>query len=399
MASQYPAFIFQDAIPAQQMMAHAQAVNEGMRIQELGKARQAEGMLRMAQMRQQQKASQEKNELDRMLAMSQIHQNKIAQDFREKELEQRGKLEAERNKNYAERSKLEFSPDRIFPQEAILERKIELEEEDRKRAEAAEIGLVTEAERALMDLDRKSEALGQMESNDPNARYINPPVIQSRKNAINLQRKEILDGMKKKGYDYDPTSRKFIGVNRGPVPASQLENPVNRPGVNDIGVGLESGPATPSIGGGLDLMTGKAAMTPFDMQVRGLQPGSQVQQGGATFSVTPQFPAAPPPSVSSMTGDATLNEYSRRYPGVQFVRDGNTIRAGGYDWDENMRKIAEDPGIDQARKGALIEDYIRRKYPDLFRGSSQDAFQRYVPAVGRAVGGMLQNILPGTLGR
>lgn len=398
MPSDYPAFIFQDAIPAQQMMAHAQAVSEGQRIQELGKARQVEGMLRMAQMRQQQKASQEKNELDRMLAMSQIQQNKISQDFRERELAQRGTLEAERNKNYAERSKLEFSPDRMFPQEALLERKIELEEEDRKRAEAAELGLVTEAERALMDLDRKSQALGSMETNDPDRKYINPPVIQSHRNSINLQRKDILDGMKKKGYDYDPTSRKFIGVNRGPVSASQLENPVNRPGVNDIGVGLESSPATPSIGGGLDLMTGKATMTPFDMQVRGLQPGSQVQQGGATFGVTPQFPATPPPSVSSMTGDATLNEYSRRYPGVNFVRDGDTIRPGGYDWDDSMRRIAEDPNIAPQAKSQAIMDYIRRKYPGLFQGSGQDAFERYVPAAGRVMGGMLQNLLP-SLGR
>lgn len=398
MPSQYPAFIFQDAIPAQQMMAHAQAVNEGQRIQELGKARQAEGMFRMAQLQQQQKAQKEKTELDRMIAMSQIQQNKLSNEFREKELTQRGTLEAERNKNYAERSKLEFSPDRVFPQEALLERKIELEEEDRKRQEAAELGLVTEAERALMDLDRKSQALESMETNDPDRKYINPPVIQSHRNAINLQHKEIRDGMKKKGYDYDPTSKKFIGVNRGPMSASQLENPVNRPGVNDIGVGLESGPATPSTGGGLDLMTGKAAMTPFDMQVRGLQPGSQVQQGGATFSATPQFQATPPPSASSMAGDATINEYSRRYPGVQFVRDGNTIKPGGYDWDENMRRIAEDPNIAPQAKSQSIMDYIRRKYPDLFQGSGQDAFERYVPAAGRVMGGMLQNLFP-SLGR
>lgn len=92
MPSQYPAFIFQDAIPAQQMMAHAQAVNEGQRIQELGKARQAEGMFRMAQLQQQQKAQKEKTDLDRMIAESQMAQARIGNDFKNKELEQRGTL-------------------------------------------------------------------------------------------------------------------------------------------------------------------------------------------------------------------------------------------------------------------------------------------------------------------
>lgn len=92
MASPYPAFIFQDAIPAQQMMAHAQAVNEGQRIQELGKARQAEGMFRMAQLQQQQKAQKDKTDLDRMIAESQIQQAKIGNEFKNKELAQRGSL-------------------------------------------------------------------------------------------------------------------------------------------------------------------------------------------------------------------------------------------------------------------------------------------------------------------
>lgn len=395
MASDYPAFIFQDAIPAQQMMAHAQAVNEGMRIQELGKARQAEGMFRMAQMQQQQKAQREKNELDRMLAMSQIEQNRIANEFREKELMQRGTLEAERNKNYAERSKLEFSPDRIFPQEALLERKIELEEEDRKRQEAEELKRITENERAIEDLNRKEVELRKMQSSG--AKNLNLPVLQRNIGDVVVRRNAILNSMSKVGYDWDPTARRFTGVNR-PTTTEY------RPSRDGVGVSRDVLPDIPSAS---DLTVrptllgdvGTASLTPFEMQVRGLQPGSTVQQGGGTFAVSPSFPAGQPPSASAMTGDTTLDEYSRRYPGVQFVRDGNTIRAGGYDWDENMRKIAEDPGIDQARKSALIEDYIRRKYPDLFRGSSQDAFQRYVPAVGRAVGGMLQNILPGTLGR
>lgn len=142
MASQYPAFIFQDAIPAQQMMAHAQAVNEGQRIQELGKARQAEGMFRMAQLQQQQKAQKEKTDLDRMIAESQMAQARIGNDFKNKELEQRGAISREGMKADIDVAKIQAG--RIDPREAINQERQRYDAEMAQKEEAQDQVLIQE---------------------------------------------------------------------------------------------------------------------------------------------------------------------------------------------------------------------------------------------------------------
>lgn len=144
MASQYPPFIFSDSVPASQMVEHARAVNEGMRIAELGKARQAEGMFRIAQLQQQQKAQQEKNELDRMIAQSQIAQAKIGDSFREKELAQQGKIAEDRNKNYLEGLRIQYPEGKINPQVQATEAKIEYDRELERKATEQDTALDAE---------------------------------------------------------------------------------------------------------------------------------------------------------------------------------------------------------------------------------------------------------------
>lgn len=394
MATGYPSFIFQDAVPAAQMQAHAQAVNEGMRIAELGKARQAEGLFRMAQMQQQQKAQQEKNELDKMIAMSQIEQNRIGNEFKNRELTQRGDLTREGYRSQESISKQMYPEGRLAPGVQAAELRIEeqrrLQEEqdkdDLKFAEEAE-GRLSAIDKEMEDTNRLLKAPKKLEGwydekgvrkyfsqtygRDPNdselsvfTDRVKQARVGNRIQELTAGKQQIIQGIQSRGLDYDPLSRRIIGLRlrssatplspatqpsgvAGPLPVSALSQPQSQ----------------------MSLGMSEAQMTPFAMQVQGLSPGQTVQQGGQSFRAAPSFTQSTmttPPPASSMAGDPALNEYTSRYPGVDFRRDGSAIMAGGFAWDENMRRIAEDPNLTAELKQTMIIEYIRRKYPDLF---------------------------------
>lgn len=153
--AEFPSFIFQDAIPAQQMMAHAQAINEGRRIAELGKARQQEGMYRMADLELRRRQQQEQSELQRMIAQSQISQSEIANSFKERELTQRGQLEGDRNKNYLEGLKIQYPAGRLNPQEAAMKLKLDYDRELSKIENDREEKLAQSLAKSLDTIDQQ----------------------------------------------------------------------------------------------------------------------------------------------------------------------------------------------------------------------------------------------------
>lgn len=263
--AEFPSFIWHDQTEAAQQMAHSQAINEGRRIAELGKARQAEGMFRMADLELRRKQQTESNQLQSMIAKSQLAQADIANSFRDRQLLQQGELQREHNKNYLERSKLEFSPDRFSPQQAVLERKLQVEEEDRKRAEAGELNLVTEAEKAISSLNQLEASINQIRTSG--AKDINTPVINAKLGQLTQQKKAIIEGMFKKGYDYDYLNKKFIGVARSPAPAAA-------PAAQAVPQSALFG----SPGGMIDLSDWQKA-------TMGIQPGQSIVQDGVTYQV------------------------------------------------------------------------------------------------------------------
>lgn len=292
MASPYPPFIFQDAVPAQQMMAHAQAVNEGMRISELGKARQAEGLFRIAQLQQQQKQQQEKNELDRMIAMSQIEQARIGNEFQNKKLSQEAALTRE---GYQRDRDIYGGTAGLNPSLRTEMAKQEYNDRLAKEAKEAEVREVTEAERALGDIDRLEQQYRSVQSSG--SKNLNLPVIQTKLGELLMRKKEILDGMKRKGYDWDFLNKRFLGVERPsygrPLTDAMFSGTPAPPSVSSLQTQTPAPPA-----GSLSLGMEQASLSPFDMQVRGLQPGQVVEQDGQRYRIGGEGASIAPAQVS-----------------------------------------------------------------------------------------------------
>lgn len=382
MASQYPPFIFSDSVPASQMIEHARAVNEGMRIAELGKARQAEGMFRIAQLQQQQKSQQEKNELDRMIAQSQIAQSQLGNSLREKELTQRGAIAREGFQANIDVAKIQAG--RLDPREAINAERQRYDAELEQKEEAQDQVLIREwqvlgdeaaSEQAKLDVEKPGRGFLTLSRGDYNKRLEEDKRTTSRLADIKRRQQGIEAILSQRGKV--PTPRRAISSALAPSAVPSFE-------------GL---PATQSIPpSAASLSQPEARLSPFAMQVQGLSPGDSITQGGQSFRATPAFEAQqnqpPPPAAAALSGDQALDELTQRYPGVNFVRDGSAIRAGGFEWDANMKRIAEDTTLTPQLKQSMITSYIRSKYPDLFR-DNRDAFQRYLTPIGRGAASLI----------
>jgi len=176
-----------------------------------------ENMLRMAELGMRRQQAQQTAELNRLITQSQIGQQEISNRLREREINQRGELARAQIEADKEIARMPSQ------RETEFNRKLQLEEADRKRAEEDELRIVTDAERTLDELNKREVAVkGLKQFGDAGRKDINMPSLSSKLYDIATQRQAIIDGMARSGYQFDPTTGKFIGVKR---PSAGISNP------------------------------------------------------------------------------------------------------------------------------------------------------------------------------
>lgn len=276
----YPDFIFQDAVPAQQMIEHERAFNEGLRIQELGKARQAEALFRTAQLRQQAQQQQETNQLNQLIAQSRIAQDQIGNSFRERELAQQERLAGERNKNYLEGLRIQYPHGSLSGTEAAAKAKIDYDRELSLKEEAADKALMTEWQSLQNDIDTLTESKKNVPTHfslfHPIAGAPDAEAVKKLDEEINRRRAR-------------QASIEQILAPKGKVPSMSR---VPARGLAAIGAvpPVESPAiAAPQISPLAPLE--EAQLSPFDMRLRGVNPGDVIEQGGQRYRVSGSLPA------------------------------------------------------------------------------------------------------------
>lgn len=301
----YPDFIFQDAIPAQQMMAHAQAINEGKRIAELGKARQQEGMYRMADLELRRRQQQESNELQRMIANSQISQAEIANTFRKSENEQRAALTREGHENTLKGLKIQYPEGRVNPQEAAMKLKLDYDRELGRVENEKEDRLAQSLETSLKSLDNQidsetsihqkapeklegwydrmgvSDYLGskgmgtsraELDSFAKETKQYRSGQVPTSAKLVELSnaKKSILDQLQQLGWVYDPSTKKIV---RPAIGASGMQRQQQAPPTAPGAASLFGNPG------------GMIELSPWQKATLGIQPGEPIVQNGVTYQV------------------------------------------------------------------------------------------------------------------
>lgn len=152
MANGYPPFIFHGDVEARQMENYANNAAKA----DLAKQ---ENLFRMAELGLRRQQAQETAQLNQLITQSQLQQRQIENQFRERELSQRGELERERNQNYLKGLQIQFPEGRLTPEGQRQAYDAQL----RAQEEQQEAGLAQQLETALADLDKRIGSASTLE--------------------------------------------------------------------------------------------------------------------------------------------------------------------------------------------------------------------------------------------
>ena len=257
-------FIWHDPVEAQQAMSYAANAAKADLVKQ-------ENLYRMAELGLRRQQAQETAQLNQLITASQLQQRNIENDFRNRELMQRGELERERNQNYLKGLQIQFPEGRTDSRLAVEASKQQFELEQQKKDEARDAVLSQEWQildkeiRGLQDeLSKPKPSTGflGLSRGDYNAR-----LEQDKKTQLDLsskvQRQKIIEA---------------ILAERGKVPTTLR-------GTSPLTTSqLQTAPTTQ-----FQLSMPEARLSPFEMQVRGLTPGSLIEQDGQRYRVVPSF--------------------------------------------------------------------------------------------------------------
>lgn len=153
-----------------------------------------ENVYRMAELGLRKQQAEQTNQLNQLLTANQLQQRDLDNRFRDRQLAQQLEI-AKLPSRYGSELEKEAYDKHLRDQQDI-----------------ETLRIVTEAESALDNLNKQEAQLNKIKLSG--AKTINKPILEANLSKVTMDKRKILDGLAAAGFQYNPTTGKFIGIKR-----------------------------------------------------------------------------------------------------------------------------------------------------------------------------------------